>query len=207
LHDIVAASRLQWFPELGVGYFPVIGSPYDQAYFDRFARQALEPIGQKLLRARVSFVDKHYSGALLDVGIGSGAFIEKRNDLRPGSTFGFDINPAGVAWLKKRNLWYNPYDGDVPALSMWDVLEHMHDFRLLLGGVRRLLFLSLPIFRDVEHVLRSKHFRKDEHFWYFTRSGLITVLHNFGFELIAESDMEIRAGREDIGTFAFRRRV
>jgi hypothetical protein len=207
LHDIVAASRLQWFPELGVGYFPVIGSPYDQAYFDRFARQALEPIGQKLLRARVSFVDKHYSGALLDVGIGSGAFIEKRNDLRPGSTFGFDINPAGVAWLKKRNLWYNPYDGDVPALSMWDVLEHMHDFRLLLGGVRRLLFLSLPIFGDVEHVLRSKHFRKDEHFWYFTRSGLITVLHNFGFELIAESDMEIRAGREDIGTFAFRRRV
>jgi hypothetical protein len=196
---------LQWFPELGVGYFPVTGSPYDQVYFDRFARQAAEPIGQKLMRARVSFVDKYYSGALLDVGIGSGAFIEKRNDLRPNSTFGFDINPAGVAWLKKRDLWYDPYDGNVPALSMWDVLEHMHDFRSLLGGVRRLLFLSLPIFRDAEHVLRSKHFRKDEHYWYFTRHGLISVLHGLGFELIAESDMEVRAGREDIGAFVFRR--
>jgi hypothetical protein len=205
LHDIIAAERLQWFPELGVGYFPVTASPYDQAYFDRFARQALEPIGQKLMRARISFVDKYYSGALLDVGIGSGAFIEKRNALRPSSTFGFDINPAGIAWLKQRDLWINPYDGEVPALSMWDVLEHMSDFRLLLARVRRLLFLSLPIFRDAEHVLRSKHFRKDEHYWYFTRHGLISILRDPGFELIAESNMEIRAGREDIGTFAFRR--
>jgi hypothetical protein len=30
-------------------------------------------------------------------------------------------------------------------------------------------------------------------------------LHGLGFELIAESDMEIRAGREDIGAFVFRR--
>jgi hypothetical protein len=138
---------------------------------------------------------------MVDVGIGSGAFIERRND----PTFGFDINPAGVVWLKERDLWCDPYDEAVPAVSMWDVLEHMHDFRPLLANVRQWLFLAVPIFRDAEHVLRSKHYRRDEHCWYFTRAGLVSVLRGLGFELIADSDMEIHAGREDIGAFAFRR--
>jgi hypothetical protein len=88
---------------------------------------------------------------------------------------------------------------------MWDVLEHMHDFRPLLANVQQWLFLAVPIFRDAEHVLRSKHYRKDEHCWYFTRHGLVSMLRDSGFELIADSDMEIYAGREDIGAFAFRR--
>ena len=201
-----AQPGLQWFANLGVGYFPVTAQPYDQAYFDRFARQASEPIGCKLMAGRVAFVAKHYRGLLLDVGIGSGAFIEKRNAGNLYSTRGFDINPAGIAWLYARELWCNPYNHAVSAVSMWDVLEHIHDFRPLLANVKKWLFLSLPIFRDAEHVLRSKHFRKDEHCWYWTRRGLITMLDDLGFVLIEESNMEIEAGREDIGAFAFRRK-
>jgi hypothetical protein len=206
LRDSLAERHLQWFPELGVGYFPVTECPYDQAYFDRFTRQAAEPIGRRLMTARVAFVEQCYRGLLLDVGIGSGAFIEKRNLLRRYSTFGFDINPAGVAWLKQRELWFDPEWHSLPAVSMWDVLEHMHDFRPLLSKVSEWLFLSLPIFRDAAHVLGSKHYRKDEHCWYWTHEGLVTVLRRLGFKLVATSTMEIDAGREDIGAFAFRRK-
>jgi hypothetical protein len=201
LHEHIAECRLQWFPEIGVGYFPVTESPYDQAYFDRFAEQADSHIGRKLMASRVEFVEQYYSGWM--VGIGSGAFIERRNATSP--TFGFDINPAGVAWLKERDLWCDPYAEAIPAISMWDVLEHMHDFRPLLAKVRHWLFLALPIFGDAEHVLRSKHYRRDEHCWYWTRRGLVTMMHDLKFELIADSNMEMDAGREDIGAFAFRR--
>jgi hypothetical protein len=180
--------------------------PYDQAYFDRFAEQADSPIGKRLMAGRVRFVAQYHRGGMVDVGIGSGAFVEKRNSIYQRSTLGFDINPAGIAWLKERNLWRDPYaDTTVPALSMWDVLEHMHDFRPLLSRASRWLFLAVPIFRDAEHVLRSKHYRKDEHCWYFTRRGLIGIMRGLGFVLAGSSNMETSAGREDIGAFAFRR--
>ncbi len=157
------------------------------------------------MRQRVQFVERHYRGTLTDVGIGSGAFVEKRNELRPNSTLGFDISMAGHIWLKERNLWTNPYDGPVPAISMWDVIEHIHDFRPLLANIKQWLFLALPLFCDAEHVLRSKHYRREEHCWYFTRTGLVTILRDLGFELIVDSNMEEYAGREDIGAFAFKR--
>ena len=152
------------------------------------------------MRQRVSFVGQHYRGTLVDVGIGSGAFIEARED-----TNGFDINPAGVAWLKKKCLWFNPYDCSFPAASMWDVLEHMSDPRPLLANVEEWLFLAVPLFDDAEHVLRSKHYRKDEHCWYYTRRGLLNLMKELGFKLSSESNMEVYAGREDIGAFAFKR--
>lgn len=201
-------GTLQWHPEYGVGYFPVIDPHYDQAYFDRFARQALDPIGKTLMENRVEFVERHYpKGILLDVGIGCGAFVELRNKWNgAATTFGYDINPAGIKWLKERRLWFDPYTASpFPALSLWDVLEHIKDFRPLLAKCMGWLFLSLPIFRDVEHILTSKHFRPDEHVWYFSRDGLVNVMQTLGFDLAAESDMETAAGREDIGAFAFRR--
>jgi hypothetical protein len=159
------------------------------------------------MAARVAFVDKLWGFDLLDYGIGSGAFIERRNQLSR-RTYGYDINPAGIAWLKARQLWVDVplYNEPVRAMSMWDVLEHIDDFPAMLDKISDWLFVSLPIFRDAEHVLRSKHYRKDEHFWYFTRRGLLDVMSELGFELIIESDMETKAGREDIGAFAFRRR-
>jgi hypothetical protein len=88
---------------------------------------------------------------------------------------------------------------------LWDVLEHISDFQPLLVNVREWLFLSLPIFTDAKHALRSKHFRPDEHCWYFTRDGLVFAMKMCGFVLISESSVETDLGREDIGSFAFRR--
>ena len=65
--------------------------------------------------------------------------------------------------------------------------------------------------RDVTHEQRNKrlvrdpHFRPDEHCWYFTRDGLMFAMNACGFALVTESSIETELGREDIGTFAFRR--
>lgn len=194
--------RLTWWPQLGIGYYPVEAGiePYDQDYFDNFARNSDSLLGRALMRARVEFVEQHYQGPLIDVGVGSGAFIEAR-----GRTYGYDVNPAGIGWLMDRRLFVDPYEMLFNAASMWDVLEHMPDYPRLLANVREWLFLSLPIFSGPEHVLRSKHFKPKEHCWYFSPAGLVVAMKQCGFALVSESMFETELGREDIGSFAFRR--
>jgi hypothetical protein len=200
--------RLTWWPQLGIGYYPVSAGlePYDQDYFDAFARNADSFLGQALMAARVDFVAQHYQGSLIDIGIGSGAFVDLRRRSRPmRPTLGYDVNPAGIEWLQRRRLFADPYAAPFEAASMWDVLEHMPDYPMLLANVRQWLFLSLPIFSGPEHVLRSKHFKPQEHCWYFSSAGLVIAMEQCGFELVSESAYETELGREDIGSFAFKR--
>jgi hypothetical protein len=65
--------------------------------------------------------------------------------------------------------------------------------------------MSIPIFSGKDHALASKHFRPDEHYWYFTKVGLMGFMLGLGFTCRSESSFEIALGREDIQTFAFRR--
>ena len=201
-------GRLTWWPQLGIGYYPVKDglAPYDQDYFDCYDRNAHTELGRALMQARFNFVEQHYRGTLIDVGIGSGAFVELRNGRRR-TTYGYDVNPAGIAWLEQRMLLVDPHLVSFDAMTLWDVLEHIGDFQSLLANVREWLFLSLPIFADAEHALRSKHFKPDEHCWYFTRDGLIFAMQMCGFILVSENTVETDLGREDIGTFAFKREI
>src|SRR5262245_67433 len=174
LVEKVESRCLTWFPELGLGYYPVESGtdPYNQDYFDRFHRDASTGLGKALMQARHNFVERHYRGSLIDVGIGCGAFIELRNSRRR-VTYGYDVNPAGVEWLEQRKLLVDPYLVRFQAVTLWDVLEHIHDFQSLLINVDDWVFLSLPIFIDMHHALGSKHFIPAEHCCYFTRDGLI----------------------------------
>jgi hypothetical protein len=203
---------MTWWPEFGIGYhhYPLPDSAlYNQDYFDDFESKAKTALGQALMAARCDFVHRHYDGMLIDVGIGSGAFIEmrERGPWVCGSTYGYDINPVGRRWLDENDLFADPYVEPFKAMSLWDVLEHIPDFQPLLANVSEWLFLSLPIFRDAQHALTSKHFKPGEHYWYFTRDGIVYAMKLCGFELISESKFETVLGREDIGTFAFQRMV
>lgn len=174
--------------------------PYDKAYWNKYRHYDETPCGDALTQMRRALVAKYWPYALLDVGIGGGRFVRERP-----RTFGYDINPEAIAWLHEHDLFVDPYGKIVPAVSCWDSLEHIGDPRPLLEGISEWLFVSLPIFTDCEDALRSKHFRPDEHFWYFTDAGFVYFMSNFGFKLVEHNEMEQSAGREQIGTFVFRR--
>lgn len=188
-------------PELGIGWYPVTAQPYDDAYWEKYRRYDASPIGDALTACRLAIV-RRYCGdrPVVDVGIGGGRFVQEH-----GNAQGFDVNPRAVEWLKARKKFFDPYKSEVDSLSFWDSLEHIHNPEGLLRRVQKFVFVSLPIFRDADHVLASKHFRPDEHCWYFTRSGFLIFMARFGFHPIEESTMEQDAGREDIMTFAFAR--
>ena len=192
-------EKLLWLPEFGIGYYPVEDQPYDQQYWQKYLAMEQTDIGKTLNQARVNMVKEYEWNEIIDIGIGSGAFIKEFSN-----AYGFDINPNAIEWLKQNNKWKEP--SNVDAMSFWDSLEHIHNPTELLGNIKKYAFVSCPIYTDKDHILRSKHFRPDEHCWYWTYEGLIKFMSNFGFYLLEYSNIETLIGREDIGSFTFKRK-
>lgn len=196
-------SELIWFPEIGVGYYPVKPSdmPYDEAYWDKYREMDSSGTGKALTQERVELVRKYYGGYdIIDVGIGGGRFVTEMK------CCGSDVNPFAIRWLIDNHRLKSPDTFRADCMTFWDSLEHIHDPRSILSNAMKYVFISCPIYRDANHVRSSKHFRKDEHFHYWTDAGLIYMMDEWGFEFIEMNRMEEEHGREDIGTFVFRRK-
>jgi hypothetical protein len=199
--DALRHRELQWLPALGIGFYPVTEQPYDVNYWENYRAMDLTPTGAQLTAGRIELVDAFWHGHLVDVGIGGGRFCQER-----AYTSGFDINPEAIKWLKAHRKWHDPYLSHCEAVSFWDCFEHIHDPLPLLDNVKSHVFMSLPIFDGPEHVLRSKHFKINEHCWYFTPKGLERFMERAGFWLVYHDRREEDAGREGIGSFVFTRK-
>lgn len=197
---------LVWFPEKGMGYFPVKKTHYDDKYFNEYVRMEHTEIGERLNEFRAGLVNKYTKGLVLDIGIGCGTFMKRR-----GNCLGFDICPKAIFHLRKTEQFFNPYNGagawsDIKAVTFFDSLEHMEWPELIFDNIgRQFIFVSLPIFRSAEHVVNSKHFKKEEHFLYFTEKGFVDYMASYKFGLLEKRDEETRCGREDIKTYVFQR--
>lgn len=202
---INSADLLQFDATRGEGYFPVTDRPYDQAYFDKYVTMGQSVFGIALNSLRAGLVSRYLDGSaeLIDIGVGDGAFIRERG----ASTWGYDVNPAAVTMLRDSSVWCDIYEREILAnVTFWDSLEHIEQPGLLIRKVRDYCFISIPVFRDREHIMHSKHFRPTEHFWYYTIPGLIYFFRQLQFGCIEINDMETALGREDIRTFVFRRK-
>lgn len=195
-------TSLVWLPEYGMGRYPVKLNelPYDKDYFEKYRLMADTDVGRRLNAARVDLVRRHWQGPVLDVGIGSGTFIEAHGDAT-----GFDINPAGVEWLKDSGLWTDLYSDAYPAITMWDSLEHMPEPEKAIAHASGWVFIAIPIFKDGEDILHSHHFKKDEHIFYFTDDGIQRWFAEQGFECVEQNTIECQLGRKGVASYAFRR--
>ncbi|WP_277972432.1 methyltransferase domain-containing protein [Pantoea agglomerans] len=197
-----AARELVFLPELGIGRYPVKKKrPYDRHYFANYQRLASTQMGHALTRSRIDLVARHYDGPLLDVGIGAGQFVATRP-----TTAGYDVNPAGIEWLKSRGSWADLYAGTWAALTFWDALEHIDDPGAAVSRAAKWVFVSIPVFHNMEHLLQSRHFKKDEHIWYFTHAGLLRWFDAQGFDCREWNEAETTLGRDGIHSYAFERR-
>lgn len=203
--EVTHESGLIWWPMQGMGFYPVPPSKmvYDQSYWDKYVGYAATPMGRQLNRLRLDLVKKWINDApLVDIGIGCGQFLLARGV----PTYGYDVNPVAIEWLQLRDLWVDPYKTAVKHASFFDSLEHVPDPAALVARVKGTIFVSTPIYKSMEDCLASKHFRKDEHYWYWTSWGLVMWMSSRGFFLRYEDRMETEAGRDSIGTFVFSRR-
>jgi hypothetical protein len=179
---------------------------YGKDYFEKYIGYEDKPISLGINKGRVDLSHK-YCKSILDIGIGSGEFIKKST----ATMYGFDINPVAIEWLKERNMWVDPYEGmpeSIEGVTMWDALEHVPKPTDLLEKFRSgtYVFISLPIFDDLTKVRFSKHYKPNEHYYYYTVGGLKGYLNDVGFDFVEISDTEMLSGRENILAFAFKKR-
>ncbi|HGE8505215.1 methyltransferase domain-containing protein [Serratia ureilytica] len=159
-------------------------------------------MGHALTKSRVALVERHHGdGMVLDVGIGAGQFVEARPQ-----TWGYDVNPVGVQWLKLRGRWADLYSADAfPALTFWDSLEHIDKPELAVAKAKQWVFVSIPIFAGGDAIMASHHYRPNEHIWYFTHDGLLRWFAEQGFTCVESNTIESDLGRVGIGSYAFKR--
>lgn len=194
--DPVFMSGLIWTGDMG--WYPISGANYDAAYWHKYEGYAKTERGKQLTELRVS-IARFYCGDTVDVGIGCGQFVEAFD------CKGFDINPVGVEWLLSRDRWHDPYLRPIHSATFWDSLEHINDVHRILRNIQ-VAVMSVPIVPgDGPPDETWKHFRKDEHCWYFTHKGLVRWMKGHGFRLKEHNQMEQVLGREDVGTYVFAR--
>lgn len=201
-------SELVWWPHKGYGReLPDEKTVvrYDDAYLGICkAREATE-VGIKLIYLRSQLAYEHLGlKEVVDIGVGAMGFIQHRASANM-MTRGYDVNPHIVQGLKDSGLFVDVMNTQVDNVTCWDSLEHMLSPEAMLKNVRRKVLMSIPIFDNAEHVVRSKHYKPGEHIWYFTEAGLLRWMRDQGFGLIERNRDEERYGREGIGTYVFAR--
>lgn len=212
------ADLLTWNSDIGYGFFPVDPSewPYDEAYRAKYEAMANTGMAKRLnfhrsglarKAADLIYREPREVPTFLDIGPGDGMFMrELAADLPEGEdlVFGFDVNPAMVQRLKDEARFAEPDKGPWTVMSFWDSFEHIHRPDKTVAHAKTVA-MSIPIFHNKAHVLESKHFRPDEHVWYFTDMGIRTFMAKLGFATIHVDDQETRLGREDIKSYIFLR--
>lgn len=184
---------------------------YGKDYYYKYVKYENTDIGKKLNAYRLEFVKKWQSkGSILDIGVGSGTFLKAASKYYVNAS-GYDINPYSILWLNNNNMYFDIYKYDINfnTITFWDSLEHIKDPQIILDKIKigTRIFISLPIFDDINNVKASKHYRPNEHYYYFDNNGLIKWLRRHSFKLITCSNLEIRAGREDIKTYLFEKTI
>ncbi len=200
-------ESLNYCEEQGIMYQrdTSVSVEYAEDYYNKYVSYEGSDIANKLNTFRIGLTEKYCNGPLIDIGIGSGEFINNSNMI----VFGYDINEVAISYLKDIDLFRDPYmslDG-IEGLTFWDVLEHIPSPYGLLKLVAKgmFVFISIPIFADLTKVKESKHFRKNEHYVYYTENGLIKYMFDSGFRWLETSHGETEAGRDSIGSFVFQK--
>lgn len=192
-------DTLIWSEELGYGFHTREPMTYETSYFRSYQMRDNTVIGKLLTDARINFVRKHYALPVVDIGIGGGRFVEDSDGL------GFDVCHDAIDWLQSQGRYWDVYQHGAEVITCWDSLEHIPDPEFLLSKVSGYVFVSMPIYSDMEDCLKSKHFKPGEHLHYFTAHGLKLFMRQNGFECVDSCGIENELGHEGVYSFAFKR--
>ena len=172
---------------------------YYQHYHDRSTNDAwLERRQLEKLREVERYRE---AGRLLDVGCGKGSFLRAARD-RGWRCFGVEISPQASNDARRMGLdvttggfEYVDYpDNFFDVITMYHVLEHLHDPREALGKAYQLLksggllVVAVPNFDSLQaKIFRQRWYHLDapRHLYHFTPRTLKMLLHDeAGFKVL-----------------------
>jgi len=205
----VAFKEMKW--EKGVGFYHH-STPfqYDRDYFKRYLEYDNTPVGRAITKFRISVVNKLVSyrrntSFLLDIGSGTGSFIntlEKKTTIKPE---GVDIAPDALYWLHQ-NSFMSSRDR-YTVLTFWDSLQHLKEpDRVLHEYNTKHVAVSIPIYEGKEYLKNHTKFKPDQYRWYFTRKGFIEWMKDQRYSLVdTYQDEDRKYNHVAVQTFTFAR--
>ncbi len=144
---------------------------------------------------------KPEGGRLLDVGCGTGNFLAQMQKRGAWEVYGLDTSQKAVEYAKRRLQLpvfcgvlenANHSSASFDAVTLWNVLEHLHNPLQTLSEVRRILrpdgvlALSVPNGGCLDACLFGSHWiglDPPRHLYTFTRKTLAQLLERTGFRL------------------------
>ncbi|MGQ9599811.1 MAG: class I SAM-dependent methyltransferase [Anaerolineae bacterium] len=181
---------------------------YYPAEYEPFTRQVLTGTWYGRLTYRVAIAKRcriasrgQSPGRLLDVGCGDGDFLLAMQR-RGWEAVGVDISPVAVALARQKGL--DVFQGQLAEaglpedsfdlVTMWDVLEHLHDPGAELARIARLLrpggrlVATFPNAHSLDFRLFGPVWTGldiPRHLYVFVRPALLVLFRNAGLEVIS----------------------
>jgi 2-polyprenyl-3-methyl-5-hydroxy-6-metoxy-1,4-benzoquinol methylase len=210
----------QWDEAEAAEFYRSVSRYYTWSYGLR--RLAEDQHGAQLQEAarRLRWVRQYLSlpARILDVGAGSGAFVEVA--LEAGAdAVGIELDEDAVASAQQRgipmlltSLESAEFEREsFDAITTFHVLEHVSDLRAFLQKAHRLLYPGGVLLVEVPDTarirIRPKDFFMPEHNWHFTPRTLKLLLADQGWGVDAIAEEDIGAGYTADMLFAVARKV
>jgi 2-polyprenyl-3-methyl-5-hydroxy-6-metoxy-1,4-benzoquinol methylase len=160
------------------------------------------------LRNKAALVRK-YTGKMvghhLDIGAGTGSFVHAMENSGWNS---IGVEPDPAARIKANELYLasiypmeeleNFSEGSYTAITLWHVLEHVHDLHNMLSRVHHMLDEDARLFIAVpNHLSFDARYYGDcwaaydvpRHLYHFTPATMKKILDQHGFDIIASKPM------------------
>jgi SAM-dependent methyltransferase len=183
--------------EIGLHYPPEY-DPY-QAGVTRRSNSLQRRAAEYGMWKRGRYVTRHkQGGALLDVGCATGTFLAAVRDLGGWQVAGVEINPD-VAAIARAEHHLDVFAGTLEearypdktfdAVTLWDVLEHVHDPAATLREIGRILkedgivVIRVPNYASWDAALFGRYWAgldAPRHLYVFTPTTLTRLLHKSG---------------------------
>jgi len=196
-------------------------SIYDRDYKDKYVKHSLSETNKPIQKCRWNLVKKYKKeGYLLDIGCGTGAFLKESPE--DFSSFGCDINYNCLQHCRQEGVKIigndlPNYSKKVDVITMFDVIEHYPDFKII-ERVKRALkddgyfIFCTPNFKKeyLEDLTNWRHYRpKGEHVFCLSENSVKTLAKLYGWiiEEINFDESQIRLPENNIATYVLRKNL
>jgi 2-polyprenyl-3-methyl-5-hydroxy-6-metoxy-1,4-benzoquinol methylase len=145
------------------------------------------------------------TGSILDIGCGTGAFL---NEMQQSGWQITGLEPDEVARLKASELYniqpqasnqlFNLQENSFDAITMWHVLEHVHELKAYINKIEKLLkpngklFIAVPNYTSYDaqkYVAHWAAYDVPRHLYHFSPKSIEFLLNNTGLQLVTIKPM------------------